>query len=96
MAEELVRLDEETFGDWTERRRHQTLFCGVISASCAESAPIEALLRDLHATGSSRVAVATIDADKSPALAKRYDVEAFPEVLIFRDGQLATRLVPRC
>lgn len=96
MANRLQRLSDATFTEWTEQRRNQTILCGVVARSCVQSAPIESFLEDLGQSRQRRVAVALIDLDESPALAKRFHVDAAPALLVMRDGHVTAQLINKC
>ena len=56
---------------------------------CHALAPtIDALARDY----AGRVTVAKLDVDANPATAGRFEIRGIPTLLLFRDGQLVTRL----
>jgi thioredoxin-like negative regulator of GroEL len=96
MANRLHRLTEHTFSEWTEQRRHQTLFVGVVANSCVQAAPLESMLEDIEDSHDRRVAAALIDFDQSAGLAKRFNVDAVPSLLVFKDGQLAGQFINKC
>jgi thioredoxin 1 len=90
------RLDEKSFASWTEKRRERNLLVGVVSASCAQSAPLVEFLREMGGSRSSRFGVALIDFDESRALAERFNVDAVPSLLLFRDGKVVDQLIRKC
>ena len=57
---------------------------------CKLLAPV---LADLATEWADRLRVITVDYDAEPALAARFGVMAVPTMLLFRDGELAGRLV---
>lgn len=57
---------------------------------CKLMAPV---LADVAAEWADRLRVLTVDYDAEPALAARFEVMAVPTLLVFREGQVAARLV---
>ena len=57
---------------------------------CKLMAPV---LAEVATEWADRLRVLTVDYDAEPALAARFDVMAVPTLLLFRDGELAGRLV---
>jgi thioredoxin 1 len=90
-AEPMVRLNDATFPDWTERRPPLTLVL-VGSQACAQSLELEPMLADAASRYSGRVRVATLDIDESPEAIKRHKVDGAPTILLFRDGKQVGRL----
>jgi thioredoxin 1 len=95
-ANRVRRLTEKTFPTWTERQRNKTLLVGVVSASCAESAPLTEFLEDMGGSRSTRFGVGLIDFDESRGLARQYQVDAVPSLLLFRGGRLVDQLIRVC
>ncbi len=56
---------------------------------CKMIAPILAEIADEH----DNVVVAKVDVDAHPGLAQRYQVMSIPTMLVFKDGEVARRLV---
>ncbi len=56
---------------------------------CKMIAPILAEIADEH----DNIVVAKVDVDSNPALAQRYQVMSIPTMLVFKDGEVARRLV---
>ena len=51
----------------------------------------EPVLEDLASRLDSVARVAKVDTDKSPRLASRYQVEAFPTLILFHKGKVIER-----
>lgn len=51
------------------------------------------VLEDIAGALEGVATVLSIDIDHNPAAARRYDVSSLPTLLVFRDGDLAGRLV---
>lgn len=85
-AEPVVRLNDATFSDWTERRLPLTVVL-VRSRACAQSLELEPMLVDAAARHSGRLRFATLEMDESPETMRRHKVEGVPTVLLFRDGE---------
>jgi thioredoxin len=56
---------------------------------CQMMAPI---LEQVGATLRDRLQVVKIDTDKYPNLASKYQIEALPTLVLFKDGQLAEKI----
>jgi len=56
---------------------------------CQMLAPI---LEEVNRQLAPRLRVVKIDTDKYPQLASRYDIQALPTVVLFRDGELVDRI----
>ena len=88
----LTFLDDASFddavapGSGTVAVEFTAEWCG----ACKVLAPaLEQVARELD----GRVRFHAIDADANPRVATRYAVRALPTVLVFRDGELADRIV---
>ena len=60
---------------------------------CPPCKLMEPVLADVAAEWADRLRVLTIDTDAEPGLAARYGVFGVPTLLLFRDGEVAGRLV---
>jgi len=57
---------------------------------CKQIAPV---LDDIAAQYADRLTVAKIDIDANPNVARRYSVMSIPTLVVFVDGDIATRVV---
>ena len=86
-----VSISGETVGDFLSRNPRAVIdvwapWCG----PCRAMAPIlDALSREFGGA----VAFGKVSADEEPALARQWNVEGIPTLLLFRDGDLADRLI---
>jgi thioredoxin 1 len=60
---------------------------------CGPCKMITPILEELATEQAGRIAVAKLNVDENPDLAMRYNVMSIPTLLVFRDGELAKRLV---
>jgi thioredoxin 1 len=60
---------------------------------CGPCKMITPILEELAKEQTGRIAVAKLNVDENPDLAMRYNVMSIPTLLVFRDGELAKRLV---
>ena len=92
MSDAIVTLSDATFDEsvlgsdvpvvidfWAE-------WCG----PCKMIAPV---LEDIAAENKGKLAVAKLNVDDNPDIARRYEVMSIPTLLVFKDGQPAKRIV---
>jgi thioredoxin 1 len=60
---------------------------------CAPCKKIEAMLSEIAPAWQDRVVIGTLDIASSPDTPKRYGVLNIPQVLLFKNGQLAEQIV---
>ncbi len=60
---------------------------------CPPCRAMEPVLEALAKEYGDRLRIVTVDADEEPELVLRFGVRGLPTFLVFRDGQLAERLV---
>jgi thioredoxin 1 len=63
------------------------------AAWCAPCKKIEAILDELAPVWQDKVVMGTLDISSSPETPRRYGVLNIPQVLIFKNGQLAETIV---
>jgi thioredoxin 1 len=88
----IVVVDEKNFESEVMAATNLVLvdFWATWCPPCKMLAPIiDEIATDYH----GRVKVASLDVDKAPALAERYQVQAIPTVLMFRRGKVADQFV---
>src|SRR5688572_19992345 len=84
----IVIVDEKNFENEVMAATNLVLvdFWATWCPPCKMLAPIiDEIATDYH----GRVKVASLDVDKAPGLAERYQVQAIPTVLMFRRGKVA-------
>ncbi len=62
------------------------------TTSCGHCRTIEPVVRQLAAYYEGRAVVARIDAEKSEQISKKYQVDAYPTFLLFKDGREVNRV----
>ena len=60
---------------------------------CAPCRAVGPLVEALATEFEGRAVVGKVDVDAQPALARKYDVRSIPSLLVFRDGEVANRVV---
>ena len=60
---------------------------------CAPCRVVGPLVEALAIEFEGRAVVGKVDVDAQPALARKYDVRSIPSLLVFRDGEVADRVV---
>jgi thioredoxin len=71
----------------------QTVLVDFATSWCAPCRALAPILRAVAAERGGQLSVATIDAEASQALARRYDVRSFPTVIAFAGGREVARTV---
>jgi thioredoxin 1 len=87
-----VKLTDSNFDERVLRSKGLALvdFGAVWCAPCRELEPV---IRELADEFAGKVIVAQVDVDENRELARRYEVESVPTILVFKDGKLKERLV---
>ena len=63
------------------------------AAWCGPCKAIAPILDDLAKELSGKLTIAKVDVDAHPDLAAKFEVQAIPTLLVFKDGKLANRIV---
>lgn len=86
----IVHLDKNSFDNEISRGTTLVDFWATWCGPCRMQAPI---LDELDAELRGSVKIAKVDVDSEMELAKRYRVMSIPTLLVFREGELASRAV---
>ena len=60
---------------------------------CGPCRAVAPVLEDLARTEAGRLVVAKVNVDEQPTLAQRYQVQAIPTLLLFKDGRVVDTMV---
>ena len=60
---------------------------------CGPCKMITPILEELASEQAGRITIAKLNVDENPDLAMRYNVMSIPTLLVFKDGEVAKRLV---
>ena len=60
---------------------------------CGPCKMITPILEELASEQAGKIAIAKLNVDENPDLAMRYNVMSIPTLLVFKDGEVAKRLV---
>ena len=60
---------------------------------CGPCRAVAPVLEELAKTEAGRIVVAKVNVDEEPTLAQRYQVQAIPTLLFFKDGEIKDTMV---
>ena len=92
MAQSIVTLTDSTF-DETISSASTPILVDFWAEWCGPCKMIAPVLEEISKDQAGRVTIAKINVDDNPDIALRFDVMSIPTLLLFKDGQLAHRMV---
>ena len=92
MAHGIHNLSSSTF-DETVKAADTPVVVDFWAEWCGPCKMITPILEELASEQAGRIAIAKLNVDENPDLAMRYNVMSIPTLLVFKDGEVAKRLV---
>ena len=92
MVGSISTLTDATF-DETIGAANEAVVVDFWAEWCGPCKMIAPILADIATEQAGKVTIAKLNVDENPDLAMRYNVMSIPTLLVFRDGELAKRLV---
>jgi len=92
MAQGIQDLSTSTF-DETVKGADTPVVVDFWAEWCGPCKMITPILEELASEQAGKITVAKLNVDENPDLAMRYNVMSIPTLLVFKDGEVAKRLV---
>ena len=92
MAGSITQLTASTF-DEVVGATEETLIVDFWAEWCGPCKMIAPILDEIATEQEGKLSVAKLNVDDAPDVARRFEVMSIPTLLVFRDGQVAKRLV---
>ena len=86
----IITISESNFTSATSKGLVLVDFTASWCGWCKKLHPI---LEEIAAENSSKLTVAQIDADKNTSVVRKYEIEGYPTMLLFKDGKLVKTIV---
>jgi thioredoxin 2 len=91
IVSEPKELSDDTFDDALSEHADKPLLVDFWASWCGPCRMVAPFVSAVAAQSAGRYAVAKVNLDDNPMLANRYNVEAIPTFLIFKEGKLVDR-----
>ena len=92
MAGSITQLSANTF-DEVVGAASEPLVVDFWAEWCGPCKMIAPILDEIATEHEGKIQVAKLNVDEAPDIARRFEVMSIPTLLVFRDGQVAKRLV---
>ena len=92
MAKHILTLSDATF-DETIGSADTPVLVDFWAEWCGPCHMIAPVLEEIATEQEGKLQIAKLNVDENPNVARRYDVMSIPTLLVFRDGDVAKRLV---
>jgi thioredoxin 2 len=86
----IVDADDATFADVAERATRYVLV-DLWATWCGPCRMVSPALERVATEMAEDLKLVKVDIDRSPALARRFDIQSVPTLLVLRDGQVVAR-----
>ena len=93
MAEGISTLTDSTFDEEIAGSAADVVIVDFWAEWCGPCKMIAPVLEDIANENKGKLAVAKLNVDDNPDVARRYEVLSIPTLLVFQEGELRKRLV---